>query len=165
MIHARRAIDDVNQPLPRRLNPEKPPACAVSVGVPLATAGPGKQLADLLGKVAMACAKADTAITRLYVDTLGTPEHRALLDQLLAEQRRTVEWLARVRQAELLDDQPVLDAAIDLRNPYVDPLSLLQVALLRRIRELPEEHPDREALQAAIGTCLNGVAQGLRNTG
>lgn len=120
---------------------------------------------DLLGKVAMACAKADAAITRLYVDTLGEPAHRELLDTLLQEQARTVHWLGEVRQHGLVEDNPVLAAAIDVRNPYVDTLSLLQVDLLARIRDLPDDDPERPALQQAIGTCLNGVAQGLRNTG
>lgn len=120
---------------------------------------------DLLGKVAMACAKADTRIARLYVETLGTDAHRALLEGLLEEYTRTVTWLEKVRGRSLMADQPVLDAAIDLRNPYVDPLSLLQVSLLQRDRELPEGHEDRPALKEALGTSLNGVAQGLRNTG
>lgn len=121
--------------------------------------------ADLLGKVAMACAKADPDIARVYVNQLGTDAHRELLDQLLAEFRVTVAMLDQVRGAPLLADQPVLDSAIRLRNPYVDPLSLVQVALLARSRALAEDHPERARLQAALGTSLNGVAQGLRNTG
>jgi phosphoenolpyruvate carboxylase len=121
--------------------------------------------ADLLGKVAMACAKADPDIARLYVSTLGNAAHGALLDELLEELDRTVRLLELVREQPLLADQPVLDSAIALRNPYVDPLSLLQVALASRIRELPADHADRELLQAALGTSLNGVAQGLRNIG
>ena len=56
-------------------------------------------------------------------------------------------------------------ASIALRNPYVDPLSLLQISLLRRKRALAEDDPETKALDDAIGTTLNGVAQGLRNTG
>ena len=55
----------------------------------------------------------------------------------------------------------MLRASISLRNPYVDPLSLLQISLLRRKRN-GLGHPD---LDRALGTTLNGVAQGLRNTG
>ncbi len=121
--------------------------------------------ADLLSKVAMACAKADPAIATLYVERLGGPAHRALLTELLDEYDRTVRMLQAVRQGPLLADNPTLDAAITLRNPYVDPLSLLQVSLLARARALPDDHPDRPALLEAVGTCLNGVAQGLRNTG
>jgi phosphoenolpyruvate carboxylase len=77
-----------------------------------------------------------------------------------------VECVLRIRDAEhLLSDNPVLQAAIALRNPYVDPLSLLQITLLHRKREIPSEHPECERLDETIGTTLNGIAQGLRNTG
>lgn len=121
--------------------------------------------ADLLGKIAMACAKADPAIARLYVDRLGTPAHRTLLESLLEEYHRTVRMLETVRGDALLADQPVLQTSIGLRNPYVDPLSVIQVALLVRSREVTEHDPERPLIRAALGTSLNGVAQGLRNTG
>jgi len=62
-------------------------------------------------------------------------------------------------------DNEVLRASIALRNPYVDPLSLLQIALLRRKRQSSADGGDAKALDDALGTTLNGVAQGLRNTG
>ena len=66
----------------------------------------------------------------------------------------------------LLDDSPVLQSAIELRNPYVDPLSLLQISLLRRKRLRPTatKHAD-EAVDDALATTLSGIAQALRNTG
>jgi phosphoenolpyruvate carboxylase len=118
---------------------------------------------DLLGKIAMVCAKADPEIARLYVARTGADA--AVFDTLLAELDATVQALVAIRGRELLADQPVLRASIDLRNPYVDPLSLLQVRLMLAERELAEDHPDRPAVLAALGTTLNGVAQGLRNTG
>jgi phosphoenolpyruvate carboxylase len=57
----------------------------------------------------------------------------------------------------------VLRSAIALRNPYVDPLSLLQIALLKRKRETTEA--ERAAVNAVLATTLSGIAQGLRNTG
>ena len=67
-------------------------------------------------------------------------------------------------RTHLASDVPVLQSAIALRNPYVDPLSLLQVALLRRKREStsPEE---QERIGEVLATTLSGIAQGLRNTG
>jgi phosphoenolpyruvate carboxylase len=78
-----------------------------------------------------------------------------------------VRALLRIREAShLLDDAPVLQAAIALRNPYVDSLSLLQIALLRRKREAPpDEGDERSRLDNALATTLSGIAQGLRNTG
>jgi phosphoenolpyruvate carboxylase len=66
----------------------------------------------------------------------------------------------------MLDDTPVLQSAIALRNPYVDPLSLLQVSLLRRKRSAVAIDPKTGVkIDDALATTLSGVAQGLRNTG
>jgi phosphoenolpyruvate carboxylase len=117
---------------------------------------------DLLAKIEMVCAKADLEIARLYVDALGGD--RALFDTLAAEFARTVEWLLRVREADaLLGDAPVLRTTIALRNPYVDALSLLQIALLRRTRAAGDAADPADV--SALAATLSGVAQGLRNTG
>jgi phosphoenolpyruvate carboxylase len=119
---------------------------------------------DLLAKIEMVCAKADLEVARLYIQRLGGDA--ALLSRLEAECARTVEWVLRVREADcLLADEEVLRAAITLRNPYVDPLSLLQVALLARKRRLPDGAPERDAVEEALAATLSGIAQGLRNTG
>jgi phosphoenolpyruvate carboxylase len=120
---------------------------------------------DLLGKIEMVCAKTDLEIARTYVRQLGGD--MALLGQLEEEFARTVDALLRIRQSEyLLKDNPVLQSAIGLRNPYVDPLSLLQIALLRRKRALPPaDTKAREQIDAVLATTLSGIAQGLRNTG
>ncbi|HEX2779445.1 MAG TPA: phosphoenolpyruvate carboxylase, partial [Gemmatimonadaceae bacterium] len=86
--------------------------------------------------------------------------------RLEEEFARTTEWLQRIRRTtELLTDAPVLRAAIAVRNPYVDVLSVLQIALLARKRKEGEESADAEGVTEALATTLNGVAQGLRNTG
>jgi phosphoenolpyruvate carboxylase len=118
---------------------------------------------DLLGKVELACAKADLDVARAYVEHLDGD--RALFDELTAELERTVRALRAIRGAELLAGSPQLRATIAQRNPYVDPLSLVQISLLRRKRELAAGDPRRELLDQALGTTLNGVAQGMRNTG
>jgi phosphoenolpyruvate carboxylase len=115
---------------------------------------------DLLSKVEMVCAKADLAIARMYVRELGGD--LALFERLEDEFRRTVAALLRIRESDyLMRDNPMLQTAIGLRNPYVDPLSLLQVALLGRSRD---SAPD-DAVSAGLAATLNGIAQGLRNTG
>ena len=120
---------------------------------------------DLLAKVEMVCAKADLAIARTYVERLGGD--LGLLGQLEEEYERTVRCLLRIRETDqLLEGNPVLRLAITLRNPYVDPLSLLQVELLRRKRALgDQESEERGRISKALATTLSGVAQGLRNTG
>jgi phosphoenolpyruvate carboxylase len=118
---------------------------------------------DLLGKIEMVCAKADMEIARLYISSLGGDV--ALLDRLQAEFERAVHAIMRIRETDiLLAQNAVLRSAIALRNPYVDPLSLLQVSLLRRKRSRAAgvKAPDEDAV---LATTLSGIAQGLRNTG
>jgi phosphoenolpyruvate carboxylase len=120
---------------------------------------------DLLGKIEMVCAKTDLEIARTYVRELGGD--LALLGKLEEEFGRTVDAVLRIRNTEhLLRDTPVLQSAIGLRNPYVDPLSLLQIALLRKKRALAEsDTTERDKVEAVLATTLSGIAQGLRNTG
>jgi len=120
---------------------------------------------DMLGKVEMVCAKTDVDIARAYIRHLGADLN--LADKLIDEYQRAVEALLLIRgHRQLLDDIPVLQSAIALRNPYVDPLSLLQISLLRRKRTgVAGNKSEREAIDNALSTTLSGIAQGLRNTG
>jgi len=120
---------------------------------------------DLLGKAEMVCAKTDVEIARAYIRHLGGD--LKLFDFLAEEYQRAVEALLLIRgHQQLLDDTPVLQSAIALRNPYVDPLSLLQISLLRRKRRgVAKTEREKEAIDDALATTLSGVAQGLRNTG
>lgn len=122
---------------------------------------------DLLAKIEMVCAKADPDIARLYVAALGgDPRFDALLDDLIAEYRRTVDALLAIRQADhLLSDQPQLRVALALRDPYIDPLSLLQISLLSRKRAAAADSADLAMIDLALSSTLNGIAQGLKNTG
>jgi phosphoenolpyruvate carboxylase len=65
----------------------------------------------------------------------------------------------------LLENSPVLRRSIRLRNPYVDPLSFVQVSLLARLRRLDTQAPPAEELRRLAALSVNGVAAGLQNTG
>ena len=120
---------------------------------------------DLLGKIEMVCAKADLEIARTYVRSLGGDV--ALLSRLEQEFVHTVKAVLQIRESEvLLRDNAVLRSAIALRNPYVDPLSLIQIAFMKR-KERTGDADERERAQidAVLATTVNGIAQGLRNTG
>jgi phosphoenolpyruvate carboxylase len=81
---------------------------------------------------------------------------------LVEEFERTRRVVLRITgQGRLLETNPVLARSIRLRNPYVDPLSLIQVSLLRRKRA-GEEGDD---LNYALAATINGISAGLRNTG
>jgi phosphoenolpyruvate carboxylase len=76
--------------------------------------------------------------------------------------------LAVTEQQTLLERNPVLANSIRLRNPYVDPMSLLQLELLTRKRadsNDPDFHKDAAELDRAITATINGISAGLRNTG
>ncbi len=123
----------------------------------------------LVANVEMTLAKADLPIARRYVEGLGEhPAKDRIWVAIEAEYERTEAMLLRITgQAELLAGNPALQRAISLRNPYVDPLSYLQVDLLRRRRALGEggAEADRERLDDALKLSVNGIAAGMKNTG
>jgi phosphoenolpyruvate carboxylase len=118
---------------------------------------------DLLDKIEMVCAKADIDVARLYARELGADP--AVYGGLEAEFKRTVQSLHVIRERDMLLDHRFLQGALTLRNPYVDALNLLQVSLLKKKRKLADEDAQLKLLDAALGTTLNGIAQGMRNTG
>lgn len=118
---------------------------------------------DLLDKIEMVCAKADIDVARLYARELGADP--AVYGGLEAEFQRTVQSLHMIRERDMLLDHRFLQGALTLRNPYVDALNLLQVSLLKKKRKLADDDAQLKLLDAALGTTLNGIAQGMRNTG
>ena len=88
----------------------------------------------------------------------------SLIATLEAELERTIKNIVAIRGRPLLADQPLLQAGIDIRNPYLDPLSLLQISLLKR-RKLKPSDEEAIAVEQALATTLSGIAHGLRNTG
>ncbi len=120
---------------------------------------------DLLAKIEMVCAKADMEITRAYVSRLGAD--MKVLDELIDEFEKTVNALMSIRGAgHLLDDSVVVQAAIALRNPYVDALSLLQISqLLKKRHSANTDGDESERIESVLATTVSGIAQGLRNTG
>lgn len=118
---------------------------------------------DLLGKIEMVCAKADLEISELYLTELG--DFGDAFRSLKAEYDTMVKTLLAIRgQKQLLEGHRFLGDSMDLRNPYIDPLNLLQIALIKRKRAAGDE-VDVKLLDQALGTSLNGIAQGMRNTG
>lgn len=118
---------------------------------------------DMVRNVELAMAKADFSIAHLYASLVDKAELRESVYQMLAEEfhraRRMI--LLLTGQQELLERNPVLSRSIRLRNPYVDPMSLIQVELLRKKRS----GESSEELDYAIGATMNGIAAGLHNTG
>jgi phosphoenolpyruvate carboxylase len=118
---------------------------------------------DIIRNVEMALAKSDFGIARLYASLVEDAGLRdRVFTKLEAEFNRTRTMILAVTgQEDLLQTNPVLARSIKLRNPYVDPLSLIQVELIRRKRA----GEDTDAMNRAIASTINGIAAGLRNTG
>jgi phosphoenolpyruvate carboxylase len=123
---------------------------------------------DILRNVEMALAKSDFGIARLYASLVEDEVLRNRVFTTLEAEfdltRRMV--LAITKQQRLLETNPVLERSIRLRNPYVDPMSLIQVELIRRKRAaIAQGQPDSPELNRAISATINGISAGLRNTG
>jgi len=118
---------------------------------------------DLLRNVEMALGKVDLATARLYSSLVEDSKLRErIYDLFEAEFHRAVRAvLAITHQTELLESNQVLGRSIKLRNPYVDPMHLIQVDLLRRKRA-GEDTPE---INRAIAATISGISAGLRNTG
>jgi len=127
--------------------------------------------ASLIANAEMGCSKADPGIARRYVALWNdVPARERIWGVLDAELELTRAELIAIRGGtRLLDSEPVLQASIDRRNPYVDPLSFIQIELLkRRRRGAPDSNSgsdsDEELARLSL-LAINGIASGLRNTG
>jgi phosphoenolpyruvate carboxylase len=120
-----------------------------------------------LDLIEMVLAKALPDISERY-DLRLVPEDLQPLGRSLRQRYATAcARLLELRgRDQLLEASPVLQRSILVRNPYVDPLNLLQVELLGRLRENEgEDGADDEAVKAALLMTVNGIAAGMRNTG
>jgi phosphoenolpyruvate carboxylase len=134
-----------------------------------------------LDNLQMTLSKADLQITQHYTSLVDDEILRERLAQVILEEyKRTQGILLKIVGGKtLLDDTPVLQRSIRLRNPYVDPLSYFQVMLLRKLRMLGgpllmeenslqsanAQEQERARLTYAVLLTINGIAAGLRNTG
>ena len=117
---------------------------------------------SLIADAEMVIAKSDLGISKLYSELSGDL-HDKFFPTILSEFELTRDTILDYSEHEsILEGDVTLQRAIMLRNPYVDPISLMQVDLLRRWRESNRE--DSEVFDALLAT-VNGLAQALQNTG
>jgi phosphoenolpyruvate carboxylase len=116
----------------------------------------------MLDDVEMVMAKADLAIAAAF-SRLAGPLHERFFPRIEAEFARTEEWILRLKGTDrVLAEDPRLALSIRLRNPYLDPMNLMQIDLVSRWRAAGRED---ESLFNALVATVNGIAQGMQNTG
>lgn len=122
---------------------------------------------SLIDNLQMALAKADLLIAKEYADMIKDKTIRdRIFEQIEEEYKLTSELILSITgQTEILDNVPVIQESIRLRNPYVDPLSYMQVQLLTELRALRDNEEDDPELLREVLLTINGIAAGLRNTG
>ena len=109
--------------------------------------------------------KGDMLIAEVYSSLAEEAPRERVFSKIRDEYDRSVASLCRLTgQHDLLEQQPWLQRSIRVRNPYIDPMNYVQVALLRRLRAAPQG-PEKDALREAVLLSVNGIAAGLRNTG
>ncbi|MCZ8523401.1 MULTISPECIES: phosphoenolpyruvate carboxylase [Paenibacillus] len=122
---------------------------------------------SLIDNLQMALAKADLIIAKEYGSMI---QDQSIADRIFGliqeEYGRTSDLILSITgQQEILDNVPVIQESIRLRNPYVDPLSYMQVGLLSELRALRDQGDEDALLQREVLLTINGIAAGLRNTG
>jgi phosphoenolpyruvate carboxylase len=117
---------------------------------------------NLIDDIEAMLARVDLEIASAYNVLAPEPLHRFFAD-IRSEYVAACKHVLAIKNCEsLLDSDPTLQRSIQLRNPYVDPMNLMQVDLLQRWRAAQRQ--DRDLFEALLAS-ISGIAQGLQSTG
>ncbi len=121
----------------------------------------------LLNNTQMALFKSDMRIAEEYAQLAEDQDSAQVVFGLIREEyQRCCEWVLKIAGLEeLLDDTPLLKLSLGRRNPYLDPLNHIQLALLRRYRDENQDEAERELHLDPLLRSINAIAAGMRNTG
>jgi len=122
---------------------------------------------NLLSNTQMALFKSDMDIAREYADLMQNQEEAdAIYGMITEEFERCTHWILKIAELdELLDDNDLLKRSLSRREPYLDPLNHIQLALIRRYRDQEQDEDERERQLDPLLRSINAIAAGMRNTG
>ena len=120
---------------------------------------------SVMGNVHLGLGRADMKIAALYSELGNDSASQQVFADIQAEYELTRHWLLKVTgHDDVLDTEPWLQHSIRMRNPYVDPMNYIQVALLERWRKSDDDQ-ERNQIRDVILQSVNGIASGLQNVG
>jgi len=120
---------------------------------------------SLMNNIHVGLGRADLDIAELYSELVQDEEGRQIFSCLRREFERACSTVLRITERdEVLDTEKWLQHSIRMRNPYVDPMNYIQVALLERFRQ-SDDKDERDRLQDVILHSINGIAAGLQSVG
>ena len=119
-------------------------------------------LKNLISNIEMTIFKSDLKISKLYVNSLLDKENITIYEKIVNESNLVKTGIKKIKNTnELLSDNKVLKNTLNIRNAYLDPLSLIQITLMQKMKNSTLADEEKKALLLSI----NGLAAGLRNTG
>ena len=117
---------------------------------------------NLISNIEMTLAKSDLKIAKLYVDGLLNESMLDIYDDIRKESKLALVSILKIKNIdELLDDNKILKNTLRIRNSYLDPLSIIQITLMQKMKSNELDPIEKNSLLLSI----NGLAAGLRNTG
>jgi phosphoenolpyruvate carboxylase len=121
----------------------------------------------LIENVELDVLKADMGIAERYAELVTDDSLRdTIFTSIREEHARATTYISKITgYGSLLERMPVIKRSIERRNPYVDPLNVIQVELLRELRELTPETPEYEAILREVLATISGIAAGMKTTG
>lgn len=120
---------------------------------------------SVLANVHLGLCRADMGIAKLYSALCSGDTGRSVFADIDTEYNLTRDWILRLTgHRQLLETEPWLQHSIRMRNPYVDPMNYLQVALLERLRNTEDEE-ESVGIRQAILQSVNGIVGGLQSVG
>lgn len=113
-----------------------------------------------------ALGKSNVGIAKIYHTLFNDNSDNGFVDDVMKEFELTKSMILSItEEKELLDHQSVLQKSIKLRNPYIDPINFIQINLLKKYRDLPDDSKEKHDLLMILRETVNGIAAGMKNTG